>query len=119
MNNWNSPNYSQPSGWGSVQAPFNTNIIYVTSVEEALMRTTVRNSEMVYFHQDRPVFYRVKMDNDGRKMWQEIPYNMPNPNDSLPATKADIENIMTRLQNVESRLAINTQEVTGNVESNG
>ena len=40
-------------------------ITYVTSLEEALSKCNNRNTESVYFRQDLPIFYRIKVDNDG------------------------------------------------------
>ena len=105
MNNQNWPNnYSQANqGWPnqfSWQRP-STNVILVTGIEEALMKSTERNSEYVYFNQDKPVFYRVKVDMEGRKAWQEFPYVTPDPNASIPVTKADLESFNKRLSKLE------------------
>ena len=128
MNNFdrnNGQGWQQPSpqNWSNMyQTPFSTNIIYVTSPEEALMRTNQRNCEAVYFNQDKPEFYRVKVDNEGRKMWQAVPYGSPNPDLNAPATKADFNELLKRLETLESRFQLGitkTTEVTNNVESNG
>lgn len=110
MNNQNWPNYGQPNqgyqyGW---QRP-STNVILVTGIDEALMKSTERNSDYVYFNQDKPVFYRVKVDSDGRKAWQEFPYNMPNPSDNLPATQADIIKLNERLEKIEKMFSQSTE----------
>lgn len=78
-----------------------TNVILVTGIEEALMKSTERNSDYVYFNQDKPVFYRVKVDGEGRKAWQEFPYNMPDTSLSLPATQSDIAKLNERLERIE------------------
>ena len=114
--NWQSVQNNWSTGY---QQPFSTNIVYVTSVEEALMRTTQRNCEAVYFHQDQPVFYRVKVDGEGRKMWQSFNYNLPNPDLTTPATKADLASICERLEKLESCFQQSTMEVANNVESHG
>lgn len=125
MNNFdymNGQGWQQPSaqGWAgnSYQPPFSTNIIYVTSPEEALMRTTQRNCEAVYFHQDKPIFYRVKVDMEGRKLWQAISYNSNDSDNSTPATKADLKELYNKLYELENRLQSKQSEVN-NVESNG
>ena len=120
MNNFG-PNWQSSNTWGNgYQAPFNTNIIYVTSPEEALMRTTQRNCEAVYFHQDQPIFYRVRVDLEGRKFWQAVRYNVDanvqDPN--VPASKADMLEILTRLSRLEERL-IPKSEVIVNEQPNG
>jgi hypothetical protein len=67
--NWNNQNYNyQPS----------TNIVYVTGPDEAVMRATNRGADEVFFDQSKPVFYRVKVDYDGRKSWAQFSYNADN-----------------------------------------
>lgn len=108
----NNQNWQQPfqNNWSSgYQPPFTTNLIYVTSAEEALMRTTQRNCEAVYFHQDQPIFYRVQVDSEGRKRWQPFNYSAPNPDLTIPATKADIVDITNRLQQLENRFKNETE----------
>ena len=120
MNNQSWQSTQNPLGWSNIyQPPFNTNIIYVTSPEEALMKTNQRNCEAVYFHQDKPIFYRVKVDADGRKMWQSFNYGPPNPDLTTPATKAELVEIVERLQRLESRFTIPATEVNTDGESNG
>jgi hypothetical protein len=102
MNNFNN---QWQNNWNSGYQPqFTTNIIYVTSAEEALMRTTQRNSEAVYFNQDKPIFYRVRVDNDGRKAYQEFPYSQPNPEASMPVSMADFKSLAERLAKLEAIL---------------
>ena len=63
--------------WNGAPRPneyVNTNISLVTSLEEALIKSTVRGSDTVHFHQSKDVFYRIRVDWDGRKYWKEIPY---------------------------------------------
>ena len=100
MSNFDSYIHNQYSNqpWNFLQ---NTNVNLVTSLEEALMRTNMRNSDMVYFHQDQNVFYRVKVDQDGRKSWMQFNYQMPDPNANVPATKADLLDIENRLRRLE------------------
>lgn len=92
-----------------------TNVSIVTSLEEALIKTTERNSDMVHFHQDKNEFYRVKVDNEGRKSWAAFPYNAPNQNDNTPATKADIKALIERIEALEG----NKKEVIENAEPDG
>ena len=120
MNNQNWSNqYSQTpttpqthQGWPNQfgwQRP-STNGILVTGLEEALMKSNERNSDYVYFNQDKPVFYRVKVDMDGRKVWQEFPYNSINQDANLPATKSDFEALNARLNALESALKLESKE---------
>lgn len=119
---WNQPR--QYTGYPS-QPRFNTNAIFVTSLEEALIKTTERNSDMYYFHQDKFEFYRVKVDMEGRKSWAIFNYNVPNQEDSTPATKADILALVARIEALEvskeSKVAPKNKkkEMTENAESDG
>ena len=105
MNNFGQ-SWTQPWGtpWGPYNAPANsTNKIYVTSLEDALNRTSVRGSEMVYFHQDSNEFYVVKTDADGRKSWMGFNYSVPNQDANTPATKADLKELIERVEKLESK----------------
>ena len=110
MNNFNNQWQNNWNPYGPT-----TNMIYVTSIDEALMRTTQRNSESVYFDQDRPVFYRVKVDQDGRKAWQMFEYTQPNPDLNTPANKSDIAALLSRIERLENEL----RKDTANEQSNG
>lgn len=92
----------------------NTNIIRVTSLEEAVMRSTVPGSDMVYFHQDKDTIYRVKVDFDGKKSWVELNISVPNPNASIPATKADLEALTLRLETLEKSMTNTESQVSEN-----
>ena len=125
-NNWGQQR--QFGGYASQPQPqyrLITNAIFVTSLEEALIKTTERNSDMYYFHQDKFEFYRVKVDMEGRKSWAIFHYNAPNQEDSIPATKADILALTERLEALESAKEVKVaprskkKEVTENVESDG
>ena len=107
MDNFNNPGYSPynyASSFGFPSQP-NTNAIFVTSLEEAVMRTTARPSDMVYFHQNGDYFYRVKVDMDGRKTWAQYRYTLPDQTVTVPVTKADIQAIEDRLKQLEEKLA--------------
>lgn len=90
-------NYSSYNGYNYV----NSNIILVTSLEEALYKTNSINSDMVYFHQTEHVFYRVKVNERGEKSWQTMNYNGAESDINLPVTKADIQRIEERLSKLE------------------
>lgn len=117
--NYNNP--VQNNGWGQPhpytytgympqtqsQTRLNTNAIFVTSLEEALIKTTERNSDIIYFHQDKNEFYRIKVDMEGRKSWAVFMYNLPSQEDNAPATKADIATLLVRIEALEN---LNTKE---------
>lgn len=122
-NNWGQPR-SFPNYAGSVQAPYrlNTNAAFVTSLDEALIKTTERNSDMIYFHQDKNEFYRVKVDLEGRKSWAIFQYVLPNQEENAPATKADIMSLLARieaLENVKVAPKTKKKEVVDSAESDG
>lgn len=115
MNNWNNNNFSSPL-YGSTWDRPNTNITYVTSLEEALSRSNMRNSENVYFHQDLALFYRIKVEQDGRKYWQEFQYSQPKPVDNTPVVKQDLVDLEGRIKQLENLLF---KEVSSNEQSDG
>ena len=110
MNNWNNQygysNWDRPS----------TNIQYVTSLEEALSRSNMRGTENIYFHQDQPTFYRIKVEQDGRKYWQEFMYSS-NQVDNTPVVKQDLLAFEDRLKTIENLLF--RKENVNNEQSNG
>ena len=117
MNNqqWNNQPYSRHDNfsWGpSYQNQTTSNKIYVTSLDDALNRMAPRGSEMVYFHQDANEFYVVKTDFDGRKTWAGFMYNVPNQDANIPATKADFNLLLDRIEKLE-------KGELNNAESNG
>lgn len=125
-NGWGQPrqynNYAQP-----MQPPYrlNTNAAFVTSLDEALIKTTERNSDMIYFHQDKNEFYRVKVDVEGRKSWAVFQYILPNQEDNAPATKADIDALLRRIEALEATKEVKIvpknkkKEVVDGAESDG
>lgn len=95
--NWNNQSYySQPV----------TNIVYVTGPEEAVMRATQRNSENVYFDQSQPVFYRVKVDFDGRKSWAAFPYTVDDTTNvnSGTVTREEFNVLVNDIKELKSKL---------------
>lgn len=107
QNNWQGP-YRHPSD----ATPFygtRTNILRVTSLEEAIMRTTEPGSDMMYIHQDKDILYRVKVDFDGKKSWGEFPIVVPTQPDVSPVTKDDLKSILDRVEALEKK--INPTEV--------
>lgn len=107
MNSWNYDSYN----------PFRSNVIYVTGVEDALNKSNMPNSYNVYFHQDKPIFYRVKVESDGRKYWQEFNYSGSTQFENRPVMTNDLLDLTNRLKAIED-LIFNKSEVNSN-ESNG
>lgn len=93
-----------------------SNIIRVTSLEEAIMRTHQPGSDMIYIHQDKDILYRVKVDADGKKSWGEFPIIVAEMNDNSPATRSDIRALTARVEALE-KLNRPSEEVPDNVES--
>lgn len=97
----------QNIGWSGTSYPpqpqprLITNKSYVTSLEEALLKTTERNSDMIHFNQDKNEFYCVKVDLEGRKTWAVFTYNIPDQEENTPATKADIAELVKRIEDLE------------------
>lgn len=104
FNNYSSWNPYASSSYGAQGNSNQSNIIRVTSMEEAVMRTTARGSDMVYFDQDRDVFYRVKMDWDGKKSWAEFQFTLPVQNDPTPVNKSDFQALVAKVEALEARL---------------
>lgn len=112
-NGTNSSNFNQQNRFPQQTSyPF-TNVAYVTSLEEALIRTTQFNSDMIYFNQDRNEFYRVRVDTEGRKGYLTFVYNLPEP-PAQPASQPSNEyaSLVARIEALEKRLE--HPEVTDN-----
>jgi hypothetical protein len=108
-NYWNntpaSPNWNNTasSGWSGQSIP-NTNIYKVISLDEAIMKSNVRNSEMIYFHQNKDEFYCIRVDVNGNKTWQVFTYNVPNVSANIPVMKSDYDALVVRLEAIENKL---------------
>lgn len=96
----------------------NTNVYRVTSLEEAIMRTTARPSDMVYFNQDKDEFYRVKVDIEGKKCWATFMFTAPKPIQPVPVDSSEIEALKERLRIIEDRLLIKKED-NSNAQLNG
>lgn len=96
----NTQNYGFGNNYG-YQPPISTNVIYVTSLDEALIKTTACNSDIIYFHQDQDEFYRVKVDANGRKSYMIFNYMSPNQNDGAPVTRAEYLSLVERINALE------------------
>ena len=108
--NWSNPVNNVPNMFnGNSQ---NTNVLRVTSLEEAIMKTNARGGEMVYFNQSKDEFYNVRVDMNGNKSWQVFSYCIPNPNANIPVTRADLDGVLERLAKLEAK----SQEVMSNAD---
>ena len=84
---------------------YNSNIIRVMSLDEALMRNNVPGSENVYFDQDRDVFYRVRTEWDGRKLFGTFSYGIEQPvAPGTPTPAPDLNAFETRLKALEEKV---------------
>lgn len=122
-------------GYPQMPPRVHTNVEPVTSLEEAIIRSTMRNSDMFYIDQNKPLFYRIRVEADGRKSYMQLPYALPNQPDSTPATKADVQVLADKIARIESIVTMSSpvptaapeksvrkkkiEEVVENVESNG
>jgi hypothetical protein len=98
---------SQYDGFG------NTNVYKVTSLEEAIMKSNIRPSETVYFHQTKNEFYNVRVDINGNKTWQTFTYEVPNSIENTQISKTDFEALVTRIVALENKI-LNEKESTDN-----
>lgn len=103
-NPWQSSSYGtrDGSGYGSLNR-MNSNVIRVTSLEEAIMKSNSWDSEMVYFHQDKNEFYTVRVDANGNKSWQTFSYSMPTNTAAVPVTREEYEALAARVAALEPK----------------
>ena len=100
---WNNGWQIQPNPTPSINPNINTNVLRVTSLDEAIMKTNARNSEMAYFHQSKDEFYVVRVDMNGNKSWYAFTYAAPNPTANIPVMRADFDALSLRLEVLESK----------------
>lgn len=93
----NYPNNFQNGNSNVVQAVRNTNIIFVTSANEAVMRTP-NDADMVYIDQNRPVMYRVVADMWGRKSLAEYPYNVPSTEEPATVSRTEFNELVAKVE---------------------
>lgn len=117
MNNPMNSNWQNAQPFGS----YTQGVKFVTSLDEALMRANLRGSDDVYFHQDRPVFYRIKVDYDGRKTWSEFEYNVPARNNpTTQPNNSEYSQLLSRIERLEKLLQpVQHTEENANAQSNG
>ena len=86
------------------QVQLTTNIERVTSLEEALYKSNTRGSDMVYFDQNKPVIYRIKVEMDGTKSYAQLPYTLPEQADNAPATRAEMQALSAMVQELADKV---------------
>lgn len=103
MQNAYSPSW--PQGANPWDNQPRTNKLLVTSLDEAIAKSNERNSETVYFDQGRPVIYIVKVDMNGVKSWAHLDYSTGHQDTNAPATKADINQLTGKLEDLFNKLS--------------
>ena len=58
------PNSATPSS-----QPARTNMVFVTSLEDALQKTNMPNCNLLFLHQDKPLIFNIISDEMGRKTY--------------------------------------------------
>lgn len=72
------------------QMPLRTNKIFVTSIEEAMSKYADPNTEIVYYHQDKPMLIEVKTDIQGRKTCNVFDLSAHQEDKAIPVVAAGI-----------------------------
>lgn len=103
------------------QIPMRTNKIFVTSIEEAMAKYAEPNTEVVYYHQDKPMLIEVKTDIQGRKtcnVFDLTPHQAESEKVAVVyATKEEVEEIVRReIQNAIDRKKKNTQPLESKIK---
>lgn len=99
-----------------MQPQLRTNVLPVTSLQEALSKNCELNSEIYFRDQSKPVFYVIRTNDRGYKEWAEIPYSISNSPDNSPATRADVAAIVERLVMLERIVSGMAGKPTSNPE---
>lgn len=106
--------------------PPKTNMPLVTSLTEAMSRTTELNSDTFYADQDKPVLYRVSVDMQGRKTYKtfeikdvteqvidQTTQSSPSNIDlSAYATKADLQAFRDEIMGYAQAFGFNAQSTS-------
>lgn len=51
------------------QTPTRTNMVFVTSLEDALQKTNMPNCNLLFLHQDKPLLFNIISDDMGKKTY--------------------------------------------------
>ena len=87
----------------------NTNVYKVTSLEEAIMKSNMRPSETVYFHQTKNEFDNVRVDVNGNKTWQTFVYSIPTSPENTNISKSDFDALVARVAILEGKNVTGTE----------
>lgn len=107
---WNNSNgigvgsYPANSSNLGMQGGFASNIIKVTSLEEAIMKTPPANADLVYFNQNKDEFYRVSVDQNGNKAWKTFAFYIPEEGETATVTRKDLAPFVSRLEALEAKI---------------
>lgn len=92
------------------QSQINTNVQKVISLDDAIMRSNIRNSEMIYLNQSNNEMYVVRVDVNGNKSWQTFIVSLQQYNDATHVSPADFIALCARVDALEGK----NSEVTNN-----
>ena len=81
-----------------------TNVLKVTSLEEAIMKSNSRPSENVFFNQSKSEFYNVRVDVNGNKSWQTFTYAVAGSETTHDVPKEMFDNLVARIEAIENKL---------------
>ncbi len=93
----------------------NTNVCKVTSLDEAIMRSNMCPSEMVYFNQSKNEFYNVRVDVNGNKSWQTFVYTVQGTKETQQISREEFDALAAKVSALESK----PKEVIENAKSDG
>lgn len=109
MNNFSSTPSAGAQSWYN-DFGMNTNVYKVTSLEEAIMRSNMRPSETIYFHQSKNEFYNVRVDVNGNKTWQTFTYNVMGSSEPSVISREEFDKLVARV----NALDVKSPEVVNN-----
>lgn len=103
------------------QAPFRTNKVFVTSLDDALSRYAEPNSDMIYLHQDENLLFEIKTDMQGRKVYKALKFEEYSPQPNTPTeetnnyvTREEFEKLQAEINSLKSKRKSKEIEVEEN-----
>ena len=90
------------------QGGFTSNVLLVTSLDEAIMKTPPNNSDIVYFNQGKDEFYRVRSDQNGNKSWKTFAFYIPDEGETATVIRKDLAPIYAKLADLEAKVSTTT-----------
>ena len=82
------------------------------------MKSNMRPSETVYFHQTKNEFYNVRVDVNGNKAWQTFTYGTPDTTGGAQIIKSDFDALVARVKALEDVYIVGKED-SNNAQSNG